>query len=305
MRRTKRFRLLGSLLAAGAVVLAPLALAVGLEPAVHAQMATAEEPQVVRISVTDKGFDAKDLQVKLEQGRPVELKFEFKQSHNDSHIFEIGGYGLRTEEQNQTNREVSIKFVPTQLGSVVFYCILDCEIHHLLADGRLTVVAPGGGGGAPVVEQPTSLTVASLQQASAGEPVTVWATVRDSTGKPIAGALVRFYVSTQLFPDKPMLAGSAATDGGGQAKLVYTPRADGEVTVQAKFEGGGIYKTAEATYSLKVANAQPAYVEKPRGLSIGRWAPQGVVLVLMAVWGTYAFVLYQVFRIARPKGEAT
>ena len=305
MRRTKRFRLLGSLLAAGAVVLAPLALAVGLGPAVHAQMATDQEPQVVRISVTDKGFDAKDLQVKLEQGRPVELKFEYQQSSHDSHFFELEGYKLQSEELSPGQREVSIKFLPTQLGQVVFFCVVECEIHHLLQDGRLTVAAPGGGGGAPVVEQPTSLTVASLQQVSAGEPVTVWATIRDSTGKPIAGALVRFYVSTQLFPDKPMLAGSAAMDAGGQAKLVYTPRADGELTVQAKFEGGGIYKTAEATYSLKVANAQPAYVEEPRGLSIGRWAPQGVVLVLLAVWGTYAFVVYQIFRIARPKGEAT
>lgn len=306
MARIGSLRLLTLAATLCALGLSGVAFAAAPPPDQRPRPSLNDEPQVVRIAVTNKGLDAKALEVKLEQGRPVELKFEYQETINDNHTFELEGYGLQTEALNPGHREVSLKFVPTQLGPVVFYCILDCEIHHYLQDQKLTVVPPGGGGtGAAVAERPTSLTLASLQQASKGEAVTVWATLRDADGKPITGAPVRFFVATQLFPDKPTAVGNAATDAQGQAKFSYTPRADGKFTLQAKFEGGGIYSTSDASYSLEASNAQPAYLEKPKGLeAISHWAPTVVRLVLLGIWSTYAFVVYQIVRIGLAKRKA-
>ncbi len=297
-----KFAALIATLTAAALSISGVAVASVRPPASEHGPASLEDPQVVRITVTDDGIDEKQLQVKLEQGKPVELKFEFKQTYFDGHEFELSGYGIKSERLSQSHKEVSLKFVPTQLGTLAFLCTSQCEIHHLLQDRKLTIVAPGAGGdGGQATEQPTSLTLASVQQTSAGEPVTLLATLRDAKGQPISGAQVSFFVATDLFPDMPMLVGTTATDPSGGAKLVYTPRTNGPLNVQAKFEGGGIYKTADATYSMQVSNAKPAYREEPRGLSIGRWAPQGLVLVFLAVWSVYAIVVFQIFRIARSR----
>jgi hypothetical protein len=300
MPRLGRLQLLIALATIGALWLSRATIVAG-EPGGPLAPATTPEPQVVRIAVTDRGVDPSALEVKLEQGREVELRFEYSQTIEDPHVFAIDGQDVETAELSPSNREVSLKFVPAQLGTVVIYCTLDCEIHHLLQDVRFQVVAPGAGTG-PAIERPTALTVSSPQKTSDGEDVSLSARLRDADGRPIAGASVAFYVSTELF-EKPVLLGTGATNSTGEATFVHTPRRDGSVTFFARFEGGGIYKTSEATYALEVRNATPAYHEEPRGLSIGKWAPTGLVIVLVVVWSTYAFVVYQIVAIARSRSE--
>jgi hypothetical protein len=259
-----------------------------------------EDPQVVVLPVTDQGIDLRALPTRLQQGRQVELRFEFQQTIDDPHVFAIQGQAQETELLNASNRKVSLTFTPVQLGSKVIYCTVECDIHHLLQDIRFEVVAPGGVSPAAAASRPTALTVSSLVAESESDKITLSAVLRDWEGRPLPGASVAFYASTELF-DKPVLLGTSATDANGQAEFRHTPRRDGMVSFYARFEGGGIYGASLAAHSMQVFNATPAYVEEPLGITIGRWAPKALVLVLLVVWATFAFVIYQIVSIARVK----
>ncbi|MFQ5879700.1 MAG: hypothetical protein ACE5IZ_05975, partial [Dehalococcoidia bacterium] len=59
---------------------------------------------------------------------------------------------------------------------------------------------------------------------------------------------------------------------------------------------------SEQAFQLQVLSADPAYSVSPTGLERLRdWAPLGVGLVVLAVWATFAYVLYQVYHIRRAR----
>lgn len=118
-------------------------------------------------------------------------------------------------------------------------------------------------------------------------------------GRPVPGQEVQFFEKTDLFREDKMLLGEATTGEDGVAGIGYWPRATGETTViVARVATGGDLPPAEAAGSLAVVRGGPL-VRPVEGLEIpflGAW----VVLVLVAaVWGTYAYVAYSALRLAR------
>ncbi len=176
----------------------------------------------------------------------------------------------------------------------------------------------------PVVEDGTLLLTAP-EQAEAGQPLTLSATLRDSQGKPIRSTAVKFFIRVDFFTSGLIEIGDALTDDQGVAILEYTPRQTGEIEVIARHEA--IETTAKVTlagtfdehyYHTQVGIQLPTVGEEvsigPEShLELGEGGeapptvfrlPSGVLFWLapllwtaMAIWVVYFYVIYQVFRI--------
>ncbi|MBI4494632.1 MAG: Ig-like domain repeat protein [Chloroflexi bacterium] len=278
-------------------------LVLGLVPWVaHAQ---SQEPVKMRIEITENGFNGQpDFNLELEQGKTVELTFVFvqKAALEDVHIVVLKGYGLETPEISYYNKEATLKFVADKPGTFELTCDLDCEIHDKLKRAHLKVKGSGaasGAGAAALV--PTAISMYPSAWEVAGAPVKLSASLKDANGSPVAKATVRFLVDTEFAGTKgQMEIGAARTDANGAAAVSYKPTFPGTQQITAHFEGMGLFAESEQSLRLQVREAEPAYVVAPRGLEgVSDRIPIGVAVVLLSIWSTFTFVLYQVFRISR------
>ena len=292
-------------LARGLVVLAAALLALASLVAAIAssesQMLQAEgKPQAVaefQVVVSRAGFNGKagDLLIEVEQGQAVRIIFSYGDldlDGNNSHRIVIEEYGVDVWlDREQT--EVIVNFVADMAGSFAIRCKIPCVGHKNLQAGLLRV-KPGMAS-----TLPTSLLLSGPPLISGAGPVTLTATVRDWAGEPLAGTPVRFYWDADfLGVSSPMELGSAESDSEGVASFQFEPRVTGTLTLLAKFEGVGNYEPSVATINLEVEDAAPAFVPSGRsGLDIPAWGPWWIFLLVGAVCTTYAFVLYQVYRL--------
>ncbi|MBI2906863.1 MAG: Ig-like domain repeat protein [Chloroflexi bacterium] len=152
----------------------------------------------------------------------------------------------------------------------------------------------------------TSLTVLPSASETTGASVKLTASLKDASGSPVAKATVRFYADAEFAKVKDQMEiGAARTDANGVATVSYTPRAVGNERITARFDGSGPHGAAEGSFQLEVRGAEPAYTVAPRGLeAITDLAPVGLFLALLGAWGTFAYVLYQVYRI-RQEGKGS
>lgn len=132
------------------------------------------------------------------------------------------------------------------------------------------------------------------------------ATVTDALGQPIAEAPVHFALKTTLLDvSGEVTLAEATTDADGVATAEYEPTFGGAMEAVARFEGVGFYEESEAPASFEVTQFEPAYVSQESPLGVLRdWAPIALALVVLGVWSTFGFVIYQVFRVVRAGGEA-
>ncbi len=177
----------------------------------------------------------------------------------------------------------------------------------------------------PVAGESGILLSASPEQAQSGQPLTLTAVLQDSQGKHIGNATVKFFIKVDFFTSGQMEIGEAVTDGQGVAVLEYTPRLTGDIQIIARYEA------AETAIMLTLAEPdEPFYHHTEAGikfpapgvevfigpgtpLELGEGGeapltvfrpPSGVLswlspllLTVMAIWVTYFYVIYQVFRI--------
>lgn len=136
--------------------------------------------------------------------------------------------------------------------------------------------------------------------------VLLTATLTDADGQPVADAPVHFAVQTTLLEvSGEVTVAEVTTDADGLASAEYEPTFGGQIEAVARFEGVGFYNESDATASFEVTQFEPAYVAGQTPLGVVReWVPVAVALVVLGIWSTFGFVIYQVFRVARAGGEA-
>ncbi len=196
---------------------------------------------------------------------------------------------------------------------------------HLWSLG--TVVAP------PEVPPPSTeppaegvgaiLLLTAPEQAQSGLPLTLSAVLRDSRGKPIGSATVKFFIEVDFFASGLMEIGEVLTNDQGVAVFEYTPRQAGDTRVVARYE------TIETAATLTLAGTDEPFYQPEAGIQLPAPGeevlvgpksaveleegsapmtafrlPGGIlswllllVVVVMLIWATYFRVFYQVFRL--------
>ncbi len=141
---------------------------------------------------------------------------------------------------------------------------------------------------------PTDLQFSVPRSVGEGEEFTLGVVLTDDVGQPVVDALITF---TMHITFGKLNLGNATTDANGTASLNYTLAATGEFLMDANFRGGRGYREASATAILVVEGSDEP-VESP-WLTGDQLAVLVVTTVLAGVWGSYAYVAYQVYRISR------
>lgn len=267
------------------------------------------EPVKIKVPITDNGFNGDpNYMLEVEQGKSYELTFVFAQKGalGDGHVIVLKGYGVETDEIGFHNPEVALKFVANRPGTFELTCSNDCDIHDKLKSAHLKVKGAAGGSGAAALE-PTALTLFPSAWQVAEGPVKLSATLKDGAGNPVPKATVRFYVDGEFAGTKgAMEVGAAKTDAKGMAAVSYNPTFAGQQQVAARFEGMGIYAESEKAVQIKVASARPAYAVAPIGLdAIRSRAPIALAMLVLSIWCTFGFVLYQIYGVRREGAEGS
>lgn len=269
----------------------------------------AENPTRITVQITDSGFNGKpdNLVIEVEQGAQVELTFVWAHQAyvQDEHIMVLEGYKLETDKLTSQHREATLKFIADKPGTFGFQCDIECDAHDYLQRGTLRVKAGGGasGGASAASRAPTRLSVTPSSSVVAGdEMVVLMAVLRDDKGAPVPKAEVHFFVDTEFAGVKgQMEVAKARTDANGVAFADYQPtlRAEKQV-ITTRFEGQGLYDESQQVVELHQAGEPPSGISsEPVGLEgLRQWAPTGLAVVVLAVWATLAFVLFQAFSIA-------
>ncbi|MDP2919936.1 MAG: c-type cytochrome [Dehalococcoidia bacterium] len=192
------------------------------------------------------------------------------------------------------------------------------------------------GANQPPASTPTisnlSFRLTTPEQAQAGQELPISASLKDTDGKPVAGALVMFFLKVDFFASGLAEIDSAYTDSQGIANVVYGPRLTGEVQVYAIYEDGtGEKLEAISTVMLNPGSGHfyesevglrggigppdlsvPLYSdeqEKDMGFAPGNllripgglpfYPFMGYVAAVVLVWGLYMRIMYQVLRVPR------
>ncbi|MBI2830360.1 MAG: c-type cytochrome [Chloroflexi bacterium] len=191
---------------------------------------------------------------------------------------------------------------------------------YLWTFGQATTAPPATSG----AEVKGALQLSAPEQGTAGEEITLTATLKDEQGKPVSDVAVKFLQKADFFVKGDMEIGSATTNGQGVATLKYSPRSSGEVTFVARAgaaEGTALVKLAEAAapfYHPEIGVKFPTLgkeifigPQSAHQLGEGGFAPNTafrlpggtlswllpVILTIMLIWSTYFRVMFQVFRI--------
>ncbi len=269
-------------------------------------LATAEGPVKLRVEVNDAGF--KPEAIKVEQGQVVELTFVWAHVGyvQEKHVMvlDIGGQRLEWEEINFEKREATQQFFADKPGTFGFNCDLDCDIHDYLQKGTLKITRGSGGSGAPAYT-PTALNLSASSLVTAGDPVVLTVALRDTQGKPVPKAEIRFLQDTSFAGAKAQMEiGVAKTDANGVAFLEFQPvMAERQQTITATFAGMGLYAESQEAIQLTEAGIPPpAYKTAAIGLEpLRRWAPLALAGIILGVWTTFGFVMFQALSVARAR----
>jgi plastocyanin len=288
-------------LAAITVVMAAFLLAA----ATGASNALAADPVKITVKTTDTGFQPNDIEVP--QGSVVELTFlwDHKSYPNEEHIIVLEGYKLEADKIDSLHKEATIKFIADKPGTFTFKCDLECDLHDALQKGQLKVVAGAGGGAAPVLT-PTKFVVDPSGVTVRGDTVTLVGFLKDDKGNPVTKAEVAFFVEKTFAGTKASVeVGAAKTGPTGLAKLTYQPRRTEADKVTIRFEGVGIYAPVEQIIDVPSMVAPgTGFTEAPKTLaSIRAGAPFVLVMVMSAIWLTFAGILYTAWTVSRVRAR--
>lgn len=100
----------------------------------------------------------------------------------------------------------------------------------------------------PTHEEHGILLLTAPEQAQSEQALTLRATLKDSQGKPIEGATIKFFVKVDFFVDGLMEIGETVTNDQGIAVSEYTPRLTGDIQILAIHQG----ESHEATTTVNL-----------------------------------------------------
>lgn len=145
----------------------------------------------------------------------------------------------------------------------------------------------------------TQLDVGAPAAAAFGEPVRVVAMLRDSEGKPIGKAAIRFYSPVTFLAGASGLVplDEATTDAEGVAAIEYAPRMPDTMHIVAKFDGDAQLSPSQADITVPVSGNQQLY-EAEAGIRVPFVNKWFLVGVMSLVWGLYFLVATFILRIA-------
>ena len=161
-----------------------------------------------------------------------------------------------------------------------------------------------------------------------GGPLTLTAVLTDINGVPISKAEVHFRLDAELAgTEGQMEIGVGKTDANGVATLEYQPHiVTPKLKITAHVDALGVYDESQQIIEIEqLGEPPPAYAEAPTGLeyapsiwlgsnphgpgatvwswSINHWGPLAIAVVVLGVWSTLGFALYQVYGISRERAR--
>ncbi|MDP2663343.1 MAG: hypothetical protein Q8R28_21715, partial [Dehalococcoidia bacterium] len=291
----------------------------------------------IRVELNDAGFngDSGDFDVEVQQGQLVEITFVWNHQAypQEEHILVLEGYKLETDKIDAEHREGSFKFLSDKVGTFNFWCDIECETHDLLQKGHLKVTSGGSGSGGSSSGGTATRTATSLAfrtntsiLTGSGGPLTLTAVLTDINGVPIPKAEVHFYATAELVgTEGQMEIGVGKTDANGVATLEYQPYiVTPKLKITAHVDALGVYDESQQIIEIEqLGEPPPAYAEAPTGLehapniwlgsnphgpsatvwswSINHWGPLAIAVVVLGVWSTLGFALYQIYGISRQR----
>jgi hypothetical protein len=139
-----------------------------------------------------------------------------------------------------------------------------------------------------------------------GQPVELHLHVRDASGRPVSGALVRLFVPVGFMGEtKNEIVGEGTTNEAGGALIRFAPAQTGQVEGTLVFWGSTGYAPSEATVSFDIQRPAYTYDPAPMGLQAW-WARSYLILVPFAViWSIYLLLLWLVVRVRRAGAAAS
>ncbi len=178
--------------------------------------------------------------------------------------------------------------------------------------------------GGPVAEKENTLKLIAPAEIPSGRSLLLTAYLWDGDAEPLADTVVEFFVRTDFFANGEIEIGEAPTDDEGKAVIEYSPRLTGELEIVARQDSVesattlSVVAAGEPQYQTEAGLHLPApgpemFIGPREALELGEMdraplsafrLPGGIVswlLILVAgvavIWGTYFFVVYQVFAI--------
>jgi hypothetical protein len=207
------------------------ALAMSLPPSNALNISTTKS-RTFTVIVSRNGFNgtANKFNITVQQGDSVKITFIYGDrdlANDNPHEMSFEHYGIQTVKIGKSNPTATVEFVADTSGNFIFYCDIPCEgMANLL--GHL-IVTPTGS--APTS---TTLDLAAASTNANSNTFLISATVKDMSGKPMAGVPVRFYENTTF---GELLLSKVATNSQGVATLDYTTSRFGSVEVIAESQG--------------------------------------------------------------------
>ena len=270
--------------------------------------------KIFTVMVSSQGFNGSSntLNLEVSQGDQVEITFIYDSTVNTAHQIQIEGYNIKTSIIDKKNTASKIQFVAGQVGTFLIHCIIPCVGMENLQNAWLIVQQSAG------IAIGTIVALRNLNVT--GSELNIVARVTDRAGNPIGGLLVNFYVSTDF---GMMNIGNNVTDTDGVARFDYPLASIRNMTVQAFFPGSGIYQSGNATALLTPSNSGTILVlvggqtNNPPGgegsffdTRLVGVSPEVsvilatlVVVAVLCVWSTYAYVISLVLKIKRESSK--
>lgn len=116
---------------------------------------------------------------------------------------------------------------------------------------------------------------------------------------------MKFFVESDFFVNSLMEIGETVTDEYGLAKIDYIPNQAGVLRVMARYEVGSGLNPVEIEREVNITGSSESFYQTRVGIQFPYrlllWMIL-LVIVVVGVWGTFLYVLYQVLHISRGTG---
>lgn len=275
----------------------------GMALAQDSTTGTQQNIKTFRVMVGEKGFNDSPeiLRLEVEEGQEVEITFVYADNRYNPHRIRIAGYNIDTGVLDQDNPEVTVRFIANRTGEVIFNCVLLCGGHENLQGGIIAVRPAIKTGVMPTI----ALSLKAPDQAETGQTFTLTASTKDERGEPVAGSLIKFLVESNFFVNGLMQIGEAVTNERGVAKFDFVPNQPGALRIVAQYELESGANPIEQEKMVNITGSNISLYQTRAGINF----PYGfylwilfLVSIVVGIWGTFLYVLYQVMHISRGTG---
>ena len=150
----------------------------------------------------------------------------------------------------------------------------------------------------------TELELIVVAEAAVGDNVVITGRLM-AGGAPVPEAEIVFSRSARFMnTGNDLEIDRATTDATGKAVVEFSPRTEGEQLVIAEFKGKTALRESFSEIPIMV-NPGPRQYSQEAGIGVPGVNVFFLVAVLSAVWGTFAFVMSIIWRIARDGSVAS